>query len=177
MNYTTETKLHNPIERLPQLDAQRAAWLARLEVHRCVDLLFLFPRSYEQPAPRKATEQFEDNLRVSFVGSVVDISERVTQSGKHMYGLLVQTEDGGNVRLLWFNQMFRRNMYQRGQRLLASGVLRSTGLNWEMIQPQTGPADECRSRVTSLCRSILDGRIEAERPARNDAAISTWVDQ
>lgn len=157
------------------MDAQRAAWLARLGVYRCLDLLFLFPRSYEQPAPRKPLEQFAENLRVSFVGTVVDISERVTQSGKHMFGLLVETDDGGNVRLLWFNQMFRRNMYQRGQRLLASGVLRSTGLNWEMIQPQTGPPEEPESEADKplpiypltegLKQSVLRGMMRQYLPS------------
>jgi ATP-dependent DNA helicase RecG len=134
-------KLGIPIGRLPGMDAQRTALLAKLEVHRGADLLFLFPRTYQQPAPMLTVEQFAENMRVSFTGTVVDISEKVTQSGKHMFGLLLVPDGGGNVRLLWFNQLFRRNMYHRGDRLVATGVLRSTGLNWEMVQPQTNPAE------------------------------------
>ncbi len=136
------SNLLTPIEKLPQMDASRASLLARLELRRAVDLLFFFPRTYEQPAPRTNDDQFQENLRVSFTGTVIDISEKVTQSGKHMFGLLLRTDNGGNVRLMWFNQMFRRNMYRRNERLVATGILRSTGLNWEMIQPQTSPADE-----------------------------------
>jgi ATP-dependent DNA helicase RecG len=134
-------KLGISIGRLPGMDSQRTALLARLGVQKGLDLLFFFPRAYENPAPRMTVEQFEENMRVSFTGTVVDFSEKVTQSGKHMFGLQLVPEGGGSVRLMWFNQMFRRNMYRRGDRLIATGVLRSTGLNWEMVQPQTAPAD------------------------------------
>ena len=80
------------------MDASRALLLARLELRRAVDLLFFFPRAYEQPAPRTSDEHFQENLRVSFTGTVIDISEKVTQSGKHMFGLLLRTDGGGNVR-------------------------------------------------------------------------------
>lgn len=134
-------KIGAPISSLPGMDAGRAALLAKLDLRKAADLVFFFPRMYEQPAPRLAVEQFVENMRVSCTGTVVDISEKVTQSGKHMFGVLLVTEGGGNLRLLWFNQSFRRNMYHRGDRLVATGILRSTGLNWEMVQPQTTPTE------------------------------------
>lgn len=134
-------QLNMPVERLPGVDSAQAALLARLGILRAVDLLFLFPRSYQQPAPEVHSSQFADGLRVSFVGTIVDIAERVSQSGKHMLGLQVNPDGGGCVRLLWFNQPFRRRLHQRGDRLIATGTLRSTGLNWEMVQPQTTSAE------------------------------------
>lgn len=132
-------QLSKPVEQLPGVDRQRAEQLLRLGVARGVDLLFLFPRSYEQPAPMTTSDQFTDQSRVSFVGQIVETAEKVTQSGKHMLGVQVHAEGGGCVRLLWFNQPFRTKMYHVGDRLLITGLLKTTGLNWEMIQPQTAP--------------------------------------
>lgn len=130
-------KLLGPIESSAEVDSKAIACLKRLGVHRAVDLLFLFPRSYTDPAERLSPDQFQEDMRVKVEGKVVDLSERVTQSGKHMFGVLLCTDHGVQVRLMWFNQQFRRNMYFRGMRLVATGSLRSTGLNWEMVQPQT----------------------------------------
>lgn len=137
----SQLKLTDPVERVPGVDRHSARLLARLGILRASDLLFFFPRTYQQAAPRVTLDQFTEGLRVSCTGTIVDIDERVTQSGKHIFGMQLEPDGGGCIRLLWFNQPFRRKMHQRGDRLMATGILRSTGLNWEMVQPQTTPAD------------------------------------
>ncbi len=128
--------MFQPISDLGIVDSRLAGVLARLGLHRQVDLLFHFPRSYEEPASITRLDEFSDQRRISFVGHVVELGERITQSGKHMLGVQVETQDRGSVRLVWFNQPFRKNELRPGQRLRATGVLRSTVLNWEMTQPQ-----------------------------------------
>ncbi len=132
--------LTEPITRLNGIDTTRATLLARLGVTRGMDLLFLFPRAYQQPAPETPVERFADAMRVTFAGTVVDIAERISQSGKHILGVQVTPDGGGSVRLLWFNQAFRKENIQRGDRLVITGELKSTVLNWEMVHPQTFPA-------------------------------------
>ena len=129
-------RLIDPVETLPGVGHLRAKLLQRLEIRRAMDLLFFFPRSYEEVAPLQRVGDFEENLRVSFIGVVTEIDERISQSGKHMLGAVVSAEGGGFVRLLWFNQPFRKNDVRPGVRLMATGVLKSTVLNWEIMQPQ-----------------------------------------
>lgn len=129
-------RLIDPVETLPGVGHLRAKLLQRLEIRRAMDLLFFFPRSYEEVAPLQRVGDFEENLRVSFIGVVTEIDERISQSGKHMLGAVVAAEGGGFVRLLWFNQPFRKNDVRPGARLMATGVLKSTVLNWEIMQPQ-----------------------------------------
>ena len=129
-------RLIDPVETLPGVGHLRAKLLQRLEIRRAMDLLFFFPRSYEEVAPLQRVGDFEENLRVSFIGVVTEIDERISQSGKHMLGAVVAAEGGGFVRLLWFNQPFRKNDVRPGVRLMATGVLKSTVLNWEIMQPQ-----------------------------------------
>jgi len=144
MTQPPQIKLTDPIESIPGIDRQHASMLARMGILRGSDLLFFFPRAYQQAAPEASVAQFAEGLRVSFAGTIVDIDERVSQSGKHILGIQMEPDGGGCVRLLWFNQAFRRRLHQRGDRLIATGILRTTGLNWEMVQPQTTPADADR---------------------------------
>ena len=139
--------LESPVEFVPGVGPERGRLMLRMGIRRAADLVFLFPRNYEQPAPSLAHEDFEDKTAASFECTVREIDERVTQSGKHMLGVRVEPDSGGSVRLLWFNQAFRRADLRPGRRLLASGVLRSTGLFWEMIQPKVVYLTEDETQV------------------------------
>ncbi len=136
---TPSLQLQQHLADHPAVGHLRAQLLAKLGLRRAVDLLFFFPRSYERVAPLQTSLDFVENTRVAFTGTVVEISDRVTQSGKHLLGALVAADGGGAVRLSWFNQPFRKNDLSIGRRLVATGVLRSTVLNWEMVQPQITP--------------------------------------
>ncbi|RMF36740.1 MAG: ATP-dependent DNA helicase RecG [Planctomycetota bacterium] len=132
-----KSRLVADVQYAPGVGPARAELLRRLGIQRCVDLLFHFPRDYEMPAPVAGSSDFIPNTRYTVVGHVVEMDERVTQSGKHMLGVLLDLESGGLLRLLWFNQPFRKQELRPGVRLKATGVVRSTVLNWEMIQPHT----------------------------------------
>lgn len=132
---------------MPGVGRDRAKLLAKLGIRRGIDLIFFFPRSYEDVAPLQTPDQFAEAMRVSFIGTVCEIGERVTQSGKHMLGVQVTPQGlthgmAGSVRLLWFNQPFRKNELRVGMQIMATGVLQSTVLNWEMVHPQVTQLDE-----------------------------------
>lgn len=153
-------QLTQPLTAHPAVGALRAPLLQRLGISRPLDLLFFFPRTYESVAPLQTAVDFVENARVSFTGTVVEVSERVTQSGKHMLGALVAADGGGAVRLTWFNQPFRKNDVRIGLRLVATGILRSTVLNWEMVQPQIAPiaaGDEPAQGKPLPIYSLTDG--------------------
>lgn len=146
-------ELRRPAEHLPGVGYERGQLLRRLGIHTAADLIFNFPRGYEEVAELKTPIEFEPNQRVSFLGSVASLEERYTQSGKHMLGVLVDSDSpraervedqssternpsAGSVRLLWFNQPFRKRELVPGTRVMVTGVPKSTVLNWEMVQPQ-----------------------------------------
>lgn len=127
--------LFQSVDRFP-LTAPWAGCLAKLGIQRLVDLPFFFPRGYESRRSLFSRDEFVEKAKVSIATTVLEIGERLSQSGKHLLGVHTVTDDGADVRLMWFNQPFRKEDIRVGQRLLATGELRSTVLNWEMIQPQ-----------------------------------------
>jgi ATP-dependent DNA helicase RecG len=99
---------------------------------------------------------------VAFIGTILGLDQRVSQSGKHILGAQVVPEDGSpaHVRLIWFNQPFRLQSLHPGQRLLATGIAKSTVLNWEMIQPQVtllDPIEEPNDRRPKPVYALTEG--------------------
>lgn len=127
--------LFDPIQYVPGVGPLRAELLRKLGIQRAVDLLFFFPRTYEDTAPISPGNGLVENVRTSVVGRVVDMDERVTQSGRHMLGALLSLEDNTCVRLMWFNQAFRKNDFRIGLRFMATGIIKSTGTSWEIVHP------------------------------------------
>lgn len=176
-------RLSDPVEILPGVGTLRSRLLQRLEIRRAMDLLFFFPRSYEKVAPLQRAADFEENIRVSFIGTIQEIDQRISQSGKHMLGAVVAAEGGGFVRLMWFNQPFRKNDVRPGLRVVATGVLKSTVLNWEMMQPQIvplGPNEVPPTQKPLPIYALTDGLKQPmvrEMMQQNVAALLPLVDE
>ena len=124
---------------------QRAELFARLGVRRVVDLLFYFPRDYLEPVAPQAYGDLKHGERGSVVGTVDVVESRYLPDGRSVVGVLLKLDGGGFVRLTWFNQAFRGSAMQRGERYRATGVLKSTGISYQIRHPEVlklDPDDE-----------------------------------
>ena len=131
-----EINLRTPLKYLPSIGSNRAALLEKLDVRRGVDLLFLFPRTYQEIASTRPFHELEANLHCSVVGTIESMDARSYEDGRSSLGVLLAIEGGGFVRLVWYNQPYRRNDFARGMRLVATGVTKSTGISWEIRHPE-----------------------------------------
>ena len=65
--------LLTPVQFLKGVGPQRAELLERLGLRRAVDLLFFFPRSYQDMSELRGIPQLEENVPVSICGVVEEI--------------------------------------------------------------------------------------------------------
>ncbi|MCB9938720.1 MAG: ATP-dependent DNA helicase RecG [Planctomycetaceae bacterium] len=128
-------QLLTPVQYLKGVGPQRAELLERLGLRRAVDLLFFFPRGYQDMSELREVQQLEENVPVSVCGVVEEIDERNTGPGRSMLGVLIRQETQF-LRSLWFNQPHMRQKFTVGQRVLLSGKPRLNGLRWEMTHPR-----------------------------------------
>ncbi|REJ65205.1 MAG: ATP-dependent DNA helicase RecG [Planctomycetota bacterium] len=137
-------RLATPLQFVKGVGPQRAATLARLELHYASDALFFFPRGYEDTPELADVARLEEDQLASIHGVVEEVDMRNTAPGKSMLGVLVrQGED--YVRALWFNQPYMVHRFAEGQRVLLSGKVRLRGMRWEMAHPRVqvlGDEDE-----------------------------------
>ncbi|MDZ4848178.1 MAG: ATP-dependent DNA helicase RecG [Pirellulaceae bacterium] len=131
-----DISLRTPLKFLPKVGANRAVLLEKLDVTRGIDLLFLFPRAYQEIAPTRRLHELEADLRCSVVGTIESIDFRGYDDGRSSLGALMAIEGGGFVRLVWYNQPYRRNTLARGMRLVTTGIVKSTGISWEIRHPE-----------------------------------------
>jgi ATP-dependent DNA helicase RecG len=133
--------LATPVEFLKGVGQYRAELLERLGLRTVRDLLFFFPRDYEDLTDRREIANLEEGSLQSVLGVVEDVELRNTGAGRCVLGVLVRGATG-HLRGVWFNQPFLRDRFSIGQRVMFSGKPKQTGLVWEMIHPKVATLDD-----------------------------------
>ena len=132
-----------PIEKLTQsilsihgIGAQRAKLLEKLGLHTAADLLFFFPRSYEDFTELHQITELQHEQVANVVGTVEDIDPAITGRGKHILSVLVK-QDSQFLKAVWFNQSFMVKKFQIGQRVLLRGKTKLASGRFQMSHPKT----------------------------------------
>jgi ATP-dependent DNA helicase RecG len=135
-------RLMTPVERLRGVNPERAELLRRLGLRTAADLLFNFPRDYQDLSDERAISDLEEDQLLSIRCTVQEIAVANQGFGKTRVAILVH--DGtGHLRATWFNQPFMRSKFHEGQQLLLTAKPKMRGMMWEMSHPQvTWLADE-----------------------------------
>jgi ATP-dependent DNA helicase RecG len=136
MNLPSNLELHSPLHAVPAIGSQRAHLFERLGLRRIIDLLFYFPRTYQEVSECQSILELKEGTLATVVGTVVDMDSRFSMEGRSSVGALLAVDGGGYVRCVWYNQPFRRENHCIGQRLLARGVVRSSGVAYQMRHPE-----------------------------------------
>jgi ATP-dependent DNA helicase RecG len=133
-------ELSTPVQFVKGCGAARAELLARLDVRTVRDLLFLFPRDYQDLTDLRSIGGLEEGPLVSVLGTVeeTDLAERGL--GRSVFGMLLRQGDDF-LRCVWFNQPYLRDKYRRGQTVLVSGRAKRRNQRWEMSHPQVRVVD------------------------------------
>jgi ATP-dependent DNA helicase RecG len=145
--------LATPVEFVRGVGPQRAELLARLDVHTAADLLFFFPRDYQDLSDRRMIRQLEEDRLQTVRGEVVEVDARSSGFGKSRVGVLV-TDGEDYLRAIWFNQPFMRERFRQGQHVMLSAKPHYRGGRWEMAHPRVtwlhGPDDQPEMRLLPL---------------------------
>lgn len=114
---------------------QRAEKLERLGLRTVADVLFYFPRSYEDLTTTTKIHELVDGQEATVLGVVHQIDRQVTRAGKVIVGVLIQ-QDMQLMRALWFNPTFGIRDLQRGTWVAVRGKPKKKTMRWEMTHPR-----------------------------------------
>ncbi|MFT5299653.1 MAG: ATP-dependent DNA helicase RecG [Mariniblastus sp.] len=132
----TIEQLTRPLQFLKGIGPRRAEVLEKLGLRTAADLLFFFPRSYEDFTQLHQVHELESEQLANIVGVVEDIDQANTSTGKHILYVLVKQEQQA-IRAVWFNQSFLTNKFQLGQRVMLRGKAKLSGGRFQMTHPKT----------------------------------------
>lgn len=127
--------LATPVQFLRGVGPARAELLERLGLRAVRDVLFYFPRDYEDYTDRREIEELEPGKFQTIVGTVEEFELRNIAPGRSVLGVLVRSGKG-YVRAVWFNQPYLAERFSRGQRVMLSAKPKWEGMMWEMIHPR-----------------------------------------
>ncbi len=127
--------LATPAEKITGVGRRWAVLLARLGIHTAADLLFHFPRDYEDLSDERLIAELAEERLQRVRGTVVEVGTASSGFGKTRVSILVR-DASGDLRATWFNQPFMRKKFRAGQHLLLTAKPKQRGLMWEMMHPQ-----------------------------------------
>lgn len=128
--------LSTPIAHMKYGGAHRAEKLHKqLRLRTAADLLFFFPRDYDDFSEIRTIGELEPDQRATFSAVVEECELRELKGGKSILGVLLR-EGEERIRCVWFNQPFLQARFPVGQRLLVSGSPKRTAGRLELVHPK-----------------------------------------
>jgi len=114
--------------------------LARLGLRSIRDMLFFFPRRYDDFSTLKTISQLEYGEEVTVMGRVGTVSTRQTKKGQSITRAIV--EDGsGSVEVSWFNQPHLEKQLRPSRQIVLSGRVDEYLGHLTFPSPQWEPLD------------------------------------
>jgi ATP-dependent DNA helicase RecG len=112
--------LDAPVSTLAGISVGFAAKLAKLGAHTVRDLLYLFPRRYNDFSRMKRISDLEIGAVETIVGTVWEVSNVTGRNNRVRTEVLVNDESG-TIRAVWFNQPYLASSMKRGEAIVLSG--------------------------------------------------------
>lgn len=113
-------EIKDSIKNLKYIGPNRAKAFERLGIKTIEDLLYHFPRRYEDRSQIKKIRELMPGQVETCMGTVLRIEE--VKPRKRLNILKVYLDDGsGQAQAIWFNQTYLKKKFQKGQKLLVTG--------------------------------------------------------
>ncbi|MGC8787094.1 MAG: OB-fold nucleic acid binding domain-containing protein, partial [Anaerolineae bacterium] len=114
------SELKSPVTVVRGVQSALARRLAHLGVHTVEDLLYLFPRRYDDFSHLKTIRELRYGEEVTIIGVVQEAQNQQTRSGKLLTKAVI-SDGTGFVEAIWFNQPYLLRQLTRGRQIVLSG--------------------------------------------------------
>jgi ATP-dependent DNA helicase RecG len=100
-----------------------AASLAKLGLHTLGDMLYNYPRRYDDYSSLKPIKNLFYGEQVSVIGTIQSVHTRPIRGGKASIVEIIISDGTGGLRLSFFNQPWMANRYRAGDAISVSGKI------------------------------------------------------
>ncbi len=177
-----------PVTAVPTIGPRRASTLARLGIHTLEDLLYHFPRRYDDYSQCKPIRQLRYGEQVTVVGTVEGVGVRKLRGGKLQVTEAVISDSSGKLRVTWFNQPWIADRLRRGMPVALAGkidqYLGRLVLNnpeWEPLSKEQlstkriVPVYPLTAKITQRWMRRLLHEVVAQWAGRAPDPLPTWL--
>lgn len=133
--------LNEPVTSLRGVGAKRAEQLAALGITTVNDLLFYFPRRYDDYTRMQTLRHIKPDQLITAAGTIREVSERYGKS-RRSYIRVVIDDNSGSLQLMFFNQPYLKRMLRTGMQITVAGKTELFGGKLAMTNPDWEPVDQ-----------------------------------
>jgi ATP-dependent DNA helicase RecG len=127
--------LQASVQYLKGVGPARAELLRRLGIETVCDLLFHFPRTYDDLTDVRRLDQLTEGAPQTVHGEVVEIEGKELNNGRCLVSVVLS--DGRHcLEGVWFNQPYAARSIRFGQQLVFSGRPKWVKDHWQIVQPR-----------------------------------------
>jgi ATP-dependent DNA helicase RecG len=115
--------LNAPVTVLPGVGPRHAQTLNRLGLETLEDMLFFFPRRYDDYSQLKTINHLEYGEQITVIGTVQSVKNRKVRNGRINLTEGIITDETGNLQVTWFNQPWIAKKLRNGVQVVLSGKI------------------------------------------------------
>ncbi len=137
----TPAALDAPLTVLQGVGPKHAATLESLGMRTLGDMLYYFPRRYEDYSQLKPIKNLWYGEQVTVIGTLQSVHTRPIRGGAATIVEAILGDGTGTLRLSWFNQPWLANRLKEGQQISVSGTVDQYLGRLVMNQPDWEPVE------------------------------------
>ena len=134
-DHETTPDLTTPVQYLKGVGPRRGELLERLDIKTVTDLLFFFPRSYQDWSQLVPLAELVEGQSASVCGTVQKVELRPTGRGRTVLTVTIAQEQQ-QLSALWFNQPYLKDRFEADCPVMFSGTFQHRKGRWEITHPQ-----------------------------------------
>jgi ATP-dependent DNA helicase RecG len=158
------------VSQLRHVGEKRIAALATLDIENVFDLLTIYPQRYIDRTKRIDLSDLNVGDEAAVFAQVEKVSSRRTRQGKVMVEVTV-SDDGGNFKVVFFNQAWRERQLLLGVQALFFGKVTDYRDQRQMTNPVVDVIVGATGEERDASRV---GRVVAIYPASGKAGLTSW---
>lgn len=173
--------LESQVQFVKGVGPRLAGLLEKLGVFSVRDLLYHFPRRYEDRTRFANVSQMRHGETATAMGTVIG-ADNVQVRGKLVLTKVVVDDGTGVVVLTWFNQKFRKDQFLklRGKRIIAYGTVQESRWGVEIANPEwevyDGNSDPLSSGRVVPVYALTEGLFQAHLRKMLRNAVDGYAD-
>jgi ATP-dependent DNA helicase RecG len=137
----TTLGLDAPVTVIRGVGPKQAEHMKRLGLNTIEDLLYFFPRRYDDYSALKTIGQLQFGEEVTIIGRVITIGSYVSRKNMKITEAII-SDTTGNIRLIWFNQDYHMRYLRKGMFISVSGKVDYYRGRPVINQPDYEPIDQ-----------------------------------
>lgn len=134
--------LNTPISVLHGVGPRNSQTLEKIGIHVIRDLLYYFPRRYDDYSKFQQINRLTYGEEVTIIGTIQNVSVRSVRGGTNKLVEVVISDGSAELRITWFNQPWIARRFHKGFQIVVSGKVDQYLGRLTMSNPEWEPVDK-----------------------------------